>query len=83
MEQTDNIFEDWTDPLDIFGSVWIDALGMSRAAEDWSICLNLVELLGLDLLTQVDFLLEHRAVCFSVLGPMFTDDPYVWMFLQN
>lgn len=83
MEQMDNLLEDWPGSLDILGSVWINALGMSRTTEGWSLCLNLVELLCLDLLTQVDFLLEHQAVCFTVLGPLFTDDLYVWMFLQN
>lgn len=77
-----NLLEDWPESLDMFGSVWINALGMSRTSEDWSICLNLVEVLCLDLLAQVDFLLEHRTVCFTVLDPLFTDDLYVWMF-QN
>ncbi|KAF3695729.1 hypothetical protein EXN66_Car011405 [Channa argus] len=83
MERVDNLLEDWTESLDIFGSVWIDVLGVPRAPQDWSICLNLLELLCLDVLSQVDFLLEHRAACFSVLGPLFTDDPYVWLFLEN
>lgn len=78
-----DLLEDWPGSLDLFGSVWIDTLGMSRTAEAWSICLNLVELLSLDLLTQVDFLLEHRAVCFTVLGTLLAEDLYVWMFLQN
>ena len=81
MELTDDLLEDWPESLDIFGSVWLDALGASRA--DWSVCLHLVEHMCLDLLGQMDVLLEHRAVCFNVLGPLYTDDPYVWMFLHS
>lgn len=80
MELMDNFLEDWPESLDIFGSVWMDALGVSTAAEDWSICLTLVERLCLDLLGQMDFLLEHRSVCFNLLGALSSDDPYVWMF---
>lgn len=80
MELVDDFLEDWPESLDIFGSIWLDALGVSTAGEDWSICLNLVEHLCLDLLGQLDFLLEHRGVCFNVLGPLYSDDPYVWMF---
>lgn len=83
MELIDNFLEDWPESLDIFGSVWMDALGVSRAAENWAVCLNLVEHLCLDLLSQIDLLLEHQAVCFNVLGPLFAEDPYLWMFLHN
>lgn len=81
--ELDNPLEDWPESLDIFGSAWLDALGMSRAGNNWSVCLNLVEHLCLDLVSQMDFLLEHRAVCVNVLGPLYADDPYVWMFLHN
>lgn len=80
MDLTDNVREDWPTSLDIFGSVWMDALGLSRAVDNWSACLHLVEHLCLDLLSQMDFLLEHQAVCFNLLGPAYADDPYVWMF---
>ncbi len=83
MEWMDDVLEDWPESLDIFGSVWMDTLGVSRAADNWSVCLNLVENLCLDLMSHMDFLLEHRAVCFSVLGPEYADDPYVWLFLHN
>lgn len=83
MEIVDNLFEDWPESLDIFGSVLLDTLGVARAVDGWSVCLNLVENLCLDLLSQTDFLLEHRAVCFNILGPVYADDPYVWMFLHN
>lgn len=83
MELMENLLEDWPESLDIFGSVWMDSLGVSRAVENWSVCLYLVEHLCLDLLSQMDFLLEHRAVCFNVLGPVYADDPYVWMFLHS
>ena len=81
MELVDTVLEDWPESLDIFGSVWIDVLGESR--EDWSVCLNLVEHLCLDLLSQMDFLLEHRAVCVSMLGPLYADDPFMWTYLYN
>lgn len=83
MELVDNLLEDWPESLGFFGSALMDALGASRAVEDWSICLYLVEHLCLDLLSQMDILLEHRAVCFNVFGPLCADDPYVWMFLHN
>lgn len=79
----DNVREDWPTSLNIFGSVWMDALGLSRAVDSWSACLHLVEHLCLDLLSQMDFLLEHQAVCFNLLGPAYADDPYVWMFLHT
>lgn len=79
----DDLLEDWPESLDVFGSVWMNALGVSGAAEDWSVCLNIVEHLCLDLLGHVDFLLEHRAVCFNILGPLYADDPYVWMFFPH
>ena len=83
MDLLDNLLEDWLDSLDIFGSVWMDALGISRVLESWTVCLNLVELLCLDLLGHMDFLLEHRAVCFDILGPLYADDPYVWLLLHT
>lgn len=79
----DNFLDDWPESLDILGSIFTDALGLSRATENWSICLNLVEHLCLDLLSHMDFLLEHQAVCVNILGPLFADDPYVWIFLRN
>lgn len=79
--ELDNFLEEWPESLDIFGSVLMGALGVSREAENWSVCLNLVELMCLDLLGHMDFLLEHRAVCFNLLGPLFSDDPFAWMFL--
>lgn len=82
MELMDNLLLDWPQSLDIFGSVWLEALGVSRGFVDWSVCLNLVEHLCLDLMSQMDILLEHRAVCFN-MGPLYADDPYVWMFLYN
>lgn len=80
MEQMDDVSED---SLDIFGSVWMDVLGMSTAADNWSVCLSLVEFLSLDVLTQLDVLLEHPSVSFRALGPLLSDEPCVWMFLQN
>lgn len=83
MELTDSLLEDRPASLDIFGSLWLNALGASRANEGWTILLKLTEHLCLDLLSHMDFLLEHRAVCLNVLGPMYADDPYVWLFLNN
>ena len=83
MELLDSLLEDWPESLDIFGSVWMDALGVSRAVEDWTVCLNLVEQLCLDLLGHMDFLLEHRAVCYNILGPLYTDDSYMWLLLHS
>ncbi|KAF1389226.1 hypothetical protein PFLUV_G00071240 [Perca fluviatilis] len=77
MELMDALLDDWPESLDIFGSVWLHALGVSRVVEDWSVCLNLVEHLCLDLMSQMDFLLEHRAVCVNILGPLCADDPYL------
>lgn len=76
----DDLPEDWPESLDIFGSMWLEVLGGSDTTEDWSICLNLLEHLCLDLFGQMDFLLEHRAVCFDLIGSLYSDDPYVWMF---
>lgn len=83
MEEMDNLLENWLETLDIFGSVWMDVQGGSSAFDDWSICLNLVEHLCLDLLGYMDPLLEHQAVCVNILGPLYADDPYVWMFLHS
>lgn len=83
MDLMDNLLSEWPGSLDIFGSVWLEALGVSKAAGDWCVCLNLVEHLCLDLMSQMDILLEHRAVCFNMLGPLYTDNQYVWMFLYN
>lgn len=80
MDLMDDVLQDWLQSLDMLGSVWMDALGVLRPLQNWSVCLCLVEHLCLDLLRHMDFLLEHRAVCFSVLGPVYADDPYVWMF---
>lgn len=82
MDLMDEVLEDWPEYLNIFGSVWLDILDVSRAANNWSVCLYLVEHLCLDLLNQMDFLLEHRAVCFNILGPAYADDPYMWMFFH-
>lgn len=79
----DDILEDWPESLDIFGSVWLDALDRTRPAENWFVCLNLMEHLFLDLLSHMDFLLEHQAVCVNILGPQFADDPYMWMFFHT
>lgn len=76
----DDVLQDWLQSLDILGSVWMDALGVLRPLQNWPVCLRLVEYLCLDLLRHMDFLLEHRAVCFNILGPVYADDPYVWMF---
>lgn len=76
----DNILEDWPESLDIFGSVWLDALNRTRPTENWFVCLNLMEHLFLDLLSHMDFLLEHQAVCVNILGPQFAEDPYMWMY---
>ncbi|KAK5871111.1 hypothetical protein PBY51_004010 [Eleginops maclovinus] len=83
MELLDNLLDDLPESTNIFGSVWMDALGVSRAVGSWSVCLNIIEHLCLDLMSQMDILLEHRAVCFNVLGPLYADDPYVWMFSHN
>lgn len=83
MELMDDFLEDWTESLDIFGSIWMDALEVSRVSEDWPVCLNLLEHLCLGLMSQMDFLLEDQAVCFNILGPLFADDPYVWMLLHS
>lgn len=83
MELVENLLEDWPESLDMFGSVWMDALGVSRAINNWSVCLTLVEHLLLDLLSPVDLLLEHRAVCLNILGPAYSEDPYVWMLLHS
>lgn len=69
MDLMDDILEDWPESLDIFGSVWLDALNRTRPSENWFVCLNLVEHLFLDLLSHMDFLLEHHAVCVNILGP--------------
>lgn len=76
----DDVLQDWLQSLDMLGSVWMDALGVLRPLQNWSVCLYLVENLCLDLLRHMDFLLEHQAVCFNVLGPVYADDPYLWMF---
>lgn len=81
MELMDNLLEDWPEFLDIFGSVWMDGLGVLRAFDDWTLCLNLVEHLCLDVCAHMDFLLEHPAVYSDFLGPLYADDPYVWLFL--
>lgn len=83
MDLMDNVLEDWPESLDIFGSVWLDALDRTRPAENWSVCLYVMEHLFLDLLSHMDLLLEHRAVCVNILGPLYADDPYMWMFLQT
>lgn len=83
MELVENFLEDWPESLDIFGSVWMDALDISRAVEDWSPCLFLVENLFLELLNHQDLLLETRVVCFNILGPMYSDDPFMWMFTNS
>lgn len=83
MDLMDDVLQDWLQSLDMLGSVWMDALGGLRPLQNWSVCLYLVEHLCLDLLRHMDFLLEHRAVCFSVLGPVYADDPYVWMFSRT
>lgn len=80
MDLMDNVLEDFSESLDIVGSVWMNALGVPRAVHNWSVCLYFVESLCLNLLSHMDFLLEHRAVCFNVLGPVYADDPYLWMF---
>lgn len=79
----DDVLEDWPESLDIFGSVWLDALNRTRPTESWFVCLNLMEHLVLDLLSHVDFLLEHQAVCVNILGPQFAEDPYMWMFFHT
>lgn len=83
MELTDSLLEDWPASLDIFGSVLLDALGVTRAIEGWAVLVNLTEHLCLDLLGHMDLLLEHRAVCINILGPMYADDPYLWLYLHN
>ena len=84
MELFDDILEDWPGSLDLFGSVWMEALGGSSAGvENWSVCLTLMEHLCLDLLGQLEVLLEHRAVCFNLLGSLNADDPFLWMFMHN
>lgn len=83
MVLTDNFPEDWPEILDIFGSVWMDGLGRPRPADDWTLCLNLMEHLFLDLCSHMDFLLEHPAVCFNILGPLGADDPYMWLLLHT
>ena len=85
MELFDDVLEDWPGSLDLFGSVWMEALGGtgSGAGENWSVCLTLMEHLCLDLLGQLEVLLEHRAVCFNLLGSLYADDPLLWMFIHN
>lgn len=83
MELLGYILEDWTESLDIFGSVWLETLGVSRTVEDWTHSLNLAELLVLDVLCHMDLLLEHHAVCFNILGPLYADDPCLWLLLQS
>lgn len=80
MDLMDDVLQNWLQSLEMLGSVWMDALGGLRPLQNWSVCLYLVEHLCLDLLRHMDFLLEHRAVCFNVLGPVYADDPYMWMF---
>ncbi|CAL8249340.1 unnamed protein product [Merluccius merluccius] len=81
----DGALEDWPESLDLFGSVWLEALGRSGpgGGETWSVCLNLMEHLCLDLLGQLDLLLEHRAVCVHLLGCVHADDPFLWMFTTD
>lgn len=83
MDLMDGVLQNRLQSLDIMGSVWMDALGVLRPLQNWSVCLRLVEHLCLDLLRHMDFLLEHHAVCFNVLGPVYADDPYLWMFSHN
>ena len=84
MELFDDILEDLPGSLDIFGSVWMEALGgSSSGGENWLVCLTLIDHLCLDLLGQLEVLLEHRAVCFNLLGSLYADDPFLWMFIHN
>lgn len=76
----DDLLEDWPQSLDIFGSLWLNLLGCPESVDDWSVCLCLLEHLSLDLIGQLDFLLEDRMVCFNFLGPLGSEDAYVWMF---
>ena len=82
-EQMEDLLEDWPESLDIFGSVWLEVLGGAETTEDWHVWLHLVELMCLDLLGQMDFLLDHRGVCFDLLGSMYADDPYLWTSLHS
>ena len=76
----EGLLEDWPQSLDIFGSVWLSVLGGAESTEEWSVCLNLLEHLCLDLLGHMDVLLEDRAVCFDILGSLVSEDPLMWVF---
>lgn len=76
----EELFEDWTQSLDMFGSLWLTVLGGPDLCEDWNFCLGLLENLCLDLVGNVDSLIEDPDVCINLLGSLYSDDPYFWTY---
>lgn len=75
----EEFLENWTESLDVMGTLWLSILG-PELSEDWDFCLDLLENLNLDLLGTTDTLVEDPDVCLSILGPLAIDDYYFEAF---
>ncbi|CAL1567209.1 unnamed protein product [Knipowitschia caucasica] len=83
-----DLLEDWPWSLQILGSVWFESLGVcttrisdGRGSPRWALCLHVLQTLRVEV--PAERLLEQQDVCVNVLGPLTSDDSYVWLFLQH